>query len=206
MSARARLPNQLLFVLIGMAITRRGDAQLAAVSPFVPVQAAAAAGPTAGASLEFRGIADTAGGVKFRVVDPSKKSGAWLALDERDPEHGFIVKQYDGANDTLTVEFQGRALTLALHEAKVTSGGAAPPLPLVQIITPPPPASGIPLTSNLSVSGNPGALDAVAADVARRRALREQAAPQVGPAISPAPVIPPPNQIGQRGGRGGRQP
>ena len=202
MSVRPRFPRHLLFALIAVGGAGRAGAQLAAVSPFMPVQTTAgAASATMGAPLEFRGLAATSDGVKFRVVDMGpKKNGTWVRLNERDPDLGVIAKQYDAAGEMLTVEYQGRTLTLALHEAKVTSGGVAVPVvPYVQAANPPPAASGVVVMGGATAPANQNQLDAIAADVARRRQLREQAAQQTGQGAVIAPLIQPPNQNGPRG-------
>ncbi len=206
MFVRPRFPRHLVCILIAVADTGRAAAQLAAASPFLPVPTTAgAATATMGAPLEFRGVADTVDGVKFRVVDTGpKKSGAWVRLNERDPDLGVIAKQYDAASEMLTVEHQGRTLTLALHEAKVTSGGVVPPnIPFAQTANPPPAAGGVVVMGAANVApANQNQLDAIAADVARRRALREQAAQPAGQGGVVAPQLnqqPPQNQNGPRG-------
>jgi hypothetical protein len=206
MFVRPRFPRHLVFILIAVAGAGRAGAQLAAASPFLPVPTTTGtATPTMGAPLEFRGLADTVDGVKFRVVDTGpKKSGTWVRLNERDPDLGVIAKKYDAAGEMLTVEYQGRTLTLALHEAKVTSGGVAVPnMPMVQAVNPQPfTGSNIVIGPPNPVPTNQNQLDAIAADVARRRALREQAAQPAGQGVVIAPQLnqqPPQNQNGPRG-------
>jgi hypothetical protein len=167
----------------------RADAQLTTSSPFLPVKSTDAATPTAGAPLEFRGVTDMGNGLNFRVVDTGpKKGGAWVRLNERDPELGVVAKQYDAANEMLTVDYQGRTLTLAMHQAKVTSSGNAPNIPLGGIPMPagiPPPAVAL----NTTPAQEQQRLEAVAAEVARRRQLREQAAVPVTQGVPVAPPV-----------------
>jgi len=185
------------FVLACVASVR---AELAASSPFLPTAASSAATPTAGAPLEFRGLIDLPDeGVKVRIYDPAKKAGAFLRVSERDATLDLVVKQYDAAHDTATVEYHGQTLVLQMHESKVTSSGAAMPnIPMGGI--PMPTAVAQPVTPNATPADDQRRLEAVAAEVARRRALREQSAQQTIqgiPATQQAaqqinPGIPPP--------------
>ncbi len=177
------------FVIISLwwLTVGRADAQLTTSSPFLPVKASDAATPTVGAPLEFRGVTDMGNGLNFRVVDMGpKRNGTWARLNERDSDLGVVAKQYDAASEMLTVEYQGRTLTLPLHQAKVTSSGTAPNIPMGGI---PMPAGITPAVAlNTTPAQEQQRLEAVAAEVARRRQLREQAAPPVGQGM---PVTPP---------------
>jgi hypothetical protein len=167
------------------------SAQLANTSPFQPAGAASGSAPTAGAPLEYRGYLEAGGGRQFRIHDPARKAGTWVKLNEPNTEFGVTAKKYDSDERTLTVEYQGKTVTLAERQAKVVSSGAAAQA------APPPVASTVPTAVTQAVVLNPTPadeqrrLDAVAAEVQRRRALREQAAQQAGqPAAVPAPVPP----------------
>lgn len=179
-------------VLLGAA---RLGAQLAEKSPFMPVQSASAPGPTAGAPLEFRGYMETGEGTQYRLYDPARKLGAWVKLNERSAELEVVVKQHN--DKMLTVEHQGRPLTLALREPKIVSSGSpaqAMPMPV------PPPAAAVQgnvapavtqaVVLNPSPADEQRRLEAVAAEVARRRALREQATQQIGQGGPPAVMLP----------------
>ncbi|MEX2045246.1 MAG: hypothetical protein WD941_07825 [Opitutus sp.] len=204
--------------LLGLA---NADAQLAATSPFVPSRSANKA-PTADAPLEFGGWLETGEGRLYRVIDPARKASTWVRLNELDPGLDVLATQYDSDNGTLTIEHQGRTLTLAEKKAKVVSAGnAAQAMPA-------PVAAGMAPAVTQSVVLNPTPqdeqrrLEAVAAEVARRRALREQAAQQIGqgnppqralPAVAPQGTFQPSSQGGQnqprgmrRDGRGQQQP
>lgn len=190
-----------------LAVARAG-AQLATSSPFLPAASAAnAATPTAGAPLEFRGQIDMPpDGLKVRIYDPAQKKGAWLSVNERDPNFDFVVRQVDGSRGTATVDYHGQTLVLSQHEAKVTSSGTAMPnIPMGAI---PLPAAGAQVALNPTPAEDQRRLEAVAAEVARRRQLREQAADQVNqgipppapglPAAQPAPTAGQPQPPGQR--------
>ena len=218
MHNRSKIFRSFVIISLWWLAVVRADAQLTTSSPFLPVKSTDAATPTAGAPLDFRGVTDMGGGMTFRLVDTGpKKNGAWVRLNERDSELGVLAKQYDAANEMLTVEYQGRTLTLAMHQAKVTSSGTAPNIPLGGIPMPPgitPPVVAL----NTTPAQEQQRLEAVAAEVARRRQLREQAAQPVAQGVPVAPpviqqtpqnfqqnpTITVPGQRGQRGGARGR--
>jgi hypothetical protein len=174
---------------LGVAIPLQ--AQLASKSPFLPPQAAAQAGPTAGAPIEFRAYMSTSEGMLYRIYDPSKKAGTWVKLNERNSDFDVVIKSHDDNAGTITVEHAGKTLTLAPREAKVVSAGSAAG------IAPPPPAppANVPAAVTQAVVLNPTPadeqrrLEAVAAEVARRRALREQATQNTNPQVA-QPVQP----------------
>ncbi len=176
-----------------------GRAQLAAASPFLPTRGAGAAAPTANAPLEFRGVAELPEGMAFRVVDPARKTGAWVKLNQADPDLGVVVKQHDAEHETVVVEYQGRTLTLPLHQSKVASAGApmmVAPLPVMAAPAALQPTPQAPAA--LAVQQQQ--LEAVAAAVAQRRALREQAQQQLQQGTPLAPqVLQQQQQRGQRG-------
>jgi hypothetical protein len=157
-------------------------AQLGTVSPFAPPKdSRGAAAPTADAPLEFRGVAEMPDGPAFRIVDPARKSGVWVRLNQRDSDLGLVVKQHDPARDTVTVEQNGRSFTLALRQSKVASSGA----PATNAVMVPPQMPQVPTIAAMVQQSAPATplqqsqIDAVAAAVAQRRALREQATQQV---------------------------
>lgn len=186
MSPRSLLLPRLAVALAVFGAAAQMPAQIAAKSPFMAPQAAANNAPTAGAPLEFRALIETAEGVQFRLYDPAKKTGTWVKLNERNSELEVLAKQHDEGHKTLTVEHQGRTLTLAMREAKVVSSGSA-----AQAMMPPPPPMPVPASNvapavtqavvlNPTPADEQRRLEAVAAEVARRRALREQATQQIG--------------------------
>jgi hypothetical protein len=196
-------PRSVVLAGIVWAVTGMAGAQPVSSSPFMPPAAASANVPTAGAPLEFRGFMETADGMRFRVYDPARKAGAWVKLNERDPTLDLVAKKFGGPpeSETLEVEHQGRTLTLAQRVSKIVSSGAA-----AQAAPPPPVMSNVPAAVTQAVVVNPTPsdearrLEAVASEVARRRALREQAAQQVNqpaqPQQLPAPM--PAQQPAQR--------
>lgn len=143
---------------------------------------------TANAPLEYRGVAELPGGAAFRVVDPARKTGVWVKLNELDPELGVVVKQHDAEHETVVVEYQGRTLTLPLHQSKVASAGAAMPNP-ANLVMPPPAALAPTPAAPPALAAQQAQLDAVAAAVAQRRALREQAQQQIQQGAALAPQV-----------------
>ncbi|MFM8337563.1 MAG: hypothetical protein ACKODK_18550 [Opitutaceae bacterium] len=165
-------------------------------SPFTPPAAAApaAAATSAAGGLEYRGNIDLGDGVQFRLFDPARKNGVWVRLNQRNEEFDVVARRYDDEQKALTVEHQGRSITLSMRVAKVVSGGApvqAPP-PVAAPSAPPPAVNVAPaVTQSVVVNPTPAdeqrRLEAVAAEVARRRAIREQAAQQVNQGVVPPP-------------------
>jgi hypothetical protein len=100
-----------------LGVGARAETKLAATSPFLPPDGAAAASAGENTPLELRGILRDGDGYRFSIFDPARKSGQWVRLNE--PGHDFTVKAHDVAHDSVTLDFQGRVLTLPLHSAKV---------------------------------------------------------------------------------------
>ena len=186
------LPRSIPSLLAVAAALLAGEparAQLVAVSPFMPPSGARGVGAlTANAPLEYRGVAELSGGAAFRVVDPARKTGVWVKLNELDPELGVVVKQHDAEHETVVVEYQGRTLTLPLHQSKVASAGASMPNP-ANLAMPPPAALTPTPAAPPALAAQQAQLDAVAAAVAQRRVLREQAQQQIQQGASLAPQV-----------------
>lgn len=105
----------------------------------------------------------------FSIYDSAKRMSAWIRANE--PGHEFVVRSFDASRDSVTVEYQGRTLTLALKTAKVASAPAnAPPA----ANGPPQLVSG-PVVLNPSPADEQRRLEAIAAEVNRRRMIRQQA-------------------------------
>ena len=100
-------------------------AQLPAKSPFVAPAISVNATAPAETQLRLLGILTVGQRTLFRLHDPARNFGVWLAVGERTGE--FMVKAYDPVADTITVEYQGRSHTLTLRTGKVLDGGAIQP-------------------------------------------------------------------------------
>jgi hypothetical protein len=153
-----------------MAPAARVVAELAASSPFLPPNLTGSDAPAGGPSgpVELRGIMATSEGSAYCIYDSTKKTSTWVGLNEKGNE--FVVRSADAAGDSITVDYQGRNLRLVLRTAKVASLGNLP--------SGGPPGNPA-LTSSVVFNPTPAdeqkRLDAVAAEVRRRRLEREKA-------------------------------
>jgi hypothetical protein len=190
-------------VVAGLALgAAAAQAQLAANSPFLPPQGAASTAPTQNAPLEYGGYITTAEGPVYRIMDPARKMGVFLKLNETDAGLGATVKQFDQANNTVTVEQQGRTFVLEEKKARIVSAGSAAPMPMPAPVQAPQPNVAPAVVQSVVLNPTPAdeakRLEAVAAEVARRRALREQAAQNMSnnpaPTNAPPVTLPPPPQ------------
>jgi hypothetical protein len=159
--------------------------QLASASPFLPAGASESGGGAAAGPIELRGIMSTAEGPRFCIFDTVRKTSTWVGLNEKG--YDFLVKAQDSRSDSdsVTVFTQGRTLHLSLRSAKVASAMAA--------AAPAPVAAPTAITQTVVVNPTPAdearRLEAVAAEVQRRRQLREQAQQgQVAPGAGMVPM------------------
>lgn len=164
-------------------------------SPFAPPGQGA---DTAGAAepqgtLEFRGVVTDEGGTAYSIFDTSTNKGRWVRAD--DTNSPVQVKSFDSANNTLEIEQNGRPVKLSLKRATIQAGQA---VTAMIPSAPPPQVPGNPANPGEVRKADSGAdarrLEAVAAEVRRRRALRNAARPPQGqpPAnATPAPATPP---------------
>jgi len=194
MPPRVPFFRSLFAVTLAAAVNLQAIAQIAVRSPFMPPQSAATPGPTAGAPLEYRGYMETGEGRLYRIHDPAKKIGTWIKLNEKNPDFDVVAKQHDNDQDTLTIEHQGKTLTLAERKPKIVSSGAAAAAMPPPVATPPQsnvaPAVTQAVVLNPTPQDEQRRLDAVAAEVARRRALREQATQQLNQGGTPQIILP----------------
>ncbi len=130
--------------------------------PFAAHAAPAATGAAAESTLEFRGVLVDRGESFFSLREVSSRLSLWVGLNE--PGHAFVVESYDPATEQVTVQYQGRTLTLSLKQAVISAAAAAAPIAA--------PAGSPPGLA----TDEARRLAAVAEEVRRRRALREQAA------------------------------
>ncbi len=153
--------------------------RLVANSPFAPAGTPGQAGNTA--PLEFRGVFMDQGEHFFSVFNPATRASVWVALNEAGQE--FFVRSYDEGAQTIVAEFKGRSLTLSLSKAPMVAAGPAAPAPA-------PTGTVIPTPATVAATDSAEAkrLADLAAEIRRRRALRQQAAPPPGTA-APAPPL-----------------
>jgi hypothetical protein len=164
--------SRLALIAAGLAAgCARGD--LVQASPFLPVagSAAAAAAASTATPVELRGIMTTSEGVVACIYDTAKKTSVWVGADE--PGFDFQVRTIDTERETATVFYQGRVISLGLKQAKIASSGPGP----VQVAQPAPgnPARAVTDAPVVTAADEQKRLDAVAAEVRRRRLEREKA-------------------------------
>jgi hypothetical protein len=197
----AGLGLTLLLILAGTAAGLRGESAVAISSPFLPPGAAAPAATPNGGPIEYHGYMVTPdGGERFSIYSTSKKTATWVGLN--DAGGPYLVRSHrliGNTTDQITVDYQGSSLVLALKEAKTISV-ATPKLP-----TPVPFVSGATSAAAPAVAGNPpnlpagASLDEWAAEVQRRRQLRQQQSNQpAAPVATPAARANPAPAAGQR--------
>jgi hypothetical protein len=173
----------------------------AGTSPFLPAAGSAVeTAPTQDAQLELRGIMASGDRTMFSIYDSTRHTSYWTRLN--DTGHDFVVRSYDAARDVVTVDYQGRSLTLALKTAKVASAPVNQPQPGPPMLQPqaPQPIGG-PVVLNPTPADEQRRLEAIAAEVNRRRMVRQQALQanrQGGNAPAPGPQQTPPARPNQQ--------
>ena len=196
----ASVPNLRSFAVAALALVGAGLIRAEGpASPFMSAQAANAPAAATNSQLEFRGVMGEGGAMMFRVVDTAHKVGMWVRLNELEKTMNLVVRKHDasGSRDVITVEQGGRTFNLELSESKVVSSGNASQMQMA-----PPPMSNVApaVTNTVKVNPTPAdeqaRLDAVVAEVARRRALRDQSSAQnAQPVGAPQGVVPPPQPV-----------
>jgi hypothetical protein len=188
-------------------LTRGVQAQaISTVSPFLP-RGGNAGVVTENSPVELRGIMPTEGGPTFfGLYDPIKKQCSWVKLNEVGRDLPATVRTYDASSETITVDYQGRTLNLALKAAKIETAPAMAQIPQLQ----PRPMPG-PQLNPVPAVDEAKRLEAVAAEVARRRQQRQAAMQQTmppgqGQPMQNAPVQPQlqPQPLRPGNGIGGR--
>jgi hypothetical protein len=167
-----------------LAVAARADTSLASSSPFTPPDSAGTAATAENTPLELRGIMADGGGFRYSIYDPAKKSSQWVRLNE--PGHDFTVRTHDVTHDTVTLDFQGRVLTLPLHTAKVvglavTTPTANEPAAAVNGPRPVPGAPGVGPVPKPPTPEETARYNRAIEEINRRRALRSEKAPTPAP-------------------------
>jgi len=170
LSSGARFLSFSLTATLGLAVST--FAAESSPSPFLPPDTTTEAAPTPDAPIELRGIMTAGDNVMFSIYDTATRSSSWVRLNQTGGP--FIVRSYDAARDTVTVDHNGRTVTLALKTAKVASAPVAAPQPAVAAANVPQPVTG-PVVLNPTPADEQRRLEAIAAEVNRRRQLRQQA-------------------------------
>jgi hypothetical protein len=169
-----------------LALVVEARAELSPTSPFLPPQGQASAAPTAPPPLELRGVTTVENVTLFSIFDPSaKKTGGWVKLNEQG--QGFTVKNYDPGSDTVTVDYQGRSLKLAMRTPKIASSGPAMAVPPVAapLVMQAPVATALlprPAVPNPAPTSDAARMAEWTAEIQKRRDMRNQ-----GPGTVPTP-------------------
>lgn len=177
--------------LVVLAWSGQAASNLLDNSPFLPPNIAAGASREA-TPLELRSILRAGGAYEFSLYDVAKKQSTWTGLNESG--HEFVVKAFDPANDTITVEQRSRTYKLSLKEAKITPLAVTPGT-VAPLAGGPPGGAGPQVQPGLAGRPQPGPIPALTpeqlrnleADINRRRELRRQAttSPVPTPAAQP---------------------
>lgn len=181
----SRLSGLLLGVGLALSVSQsQADFNISTQSPFLPRAGSGINTTTENSPVELRGILKSEGGPLFGLYDPVKKQAGWVKVNEAGKDFPVTVKNYDPANEAVTVEYQGRVLNLALPSAKISAA------PVMAMAGPPRPvqAPGQPVVAQAPSADDTRRLEAVAAEVARRRQARQAAAqqqPQQPPPVQP---------------------
>lgn len=149
----------------------------------------------------------------FSIYDTNAHRSMWVELN--DPVNGFSVKNYDAGKESITVDYQGKVMTLAIKRAPAAAQVFQPPaLPTPQQPGP----NGVvqqPMPGQPGQVGPAGPspvdqqrIQQIQEEIRRRRALRSQGpppgmpqsnfngGPQMQPSTSSGPVPQPSNSTG----------
>jgi hypothetical protein len=152
-------------------------------SPFGAPPGDARPANAAAEPLELRGVFVDQGETFISVYDNTSHAGRWVGLNEEGST--FVVRSFDPVKGVARVSYQGRELTLALKQAKIVA--AAVPAAPAPAAVPASPGPGQPVVAGATPSTEEAVrLAAIAEEIRRRRALRQQAL-----AVPPPPA---PNQ------------
>ncbi len=177
----------------GAAPRGRSAIDLTPSSPFMPPggNAQDSNAAPAGSSLELHGIVSTPQGYKFDLFDPTSHKDAWVGFNETGKP--YVVQSQDIAHNRVTVEYQGRQITLTLPQPKVAPMGGGQsmtvmPSPMMNPMTTSPPMTAAPA----NIEDERRRIELITEEIRRRRALRaaQQRQLQMQPGAVPAPPQP----------------
>lgn len=181
-SRLSRVVVRLSFVAAGLwlgAGAGGATAQPLARSPFLPPDSGPApeVAVTENAPLQFCGMLGEGEDALYNIFNPSNRRSQWVRAGQE--TETFTLRSFDPEAETVVVAQGGQVMTLRLEAAKRSAGpGGVGPLPM------PGANNGAQNALTATVKVNPTQadearrLEAVAAEVRRRRALRQQAAEQ----------------------------
>lgn len=124
-------------------------------------------------SVEFRGVVEENGERIFSIRDTATNHSRWVTLN--DTSSDLVVKSYDAEALTVSLEQNGRTLSLALKSGpRIAQQNVPQPMPRMSA------ANGQPnQIMPASAAQGPDALrmQQMTAEIQRRRAARQQASP-----------------------------
>lgn len=120
--------------------------------------------PKSDKPLEFRGVLTESGVAYFSIYEAATSRSAWVRLNE-ESSRDYTAKSYDWENRQLTLEYQGRDLTLSL-------AADSSPAPIAPTQVAPPAQAGT--AAEKPTVSEAQKLNNIAAEIKRRRALRQQ--------------------------------
>tara|TARA_R110002111_G_scaffold186453_1_gene252338 strand:- start:96 stop:662 length:567 start_codon:yes stop_codon:yes gene_type:complete len=148
--------------------------------PTASSQAVEQAAPVENAEFQFCGTFGDGAEKRFLIYNKTMNRSTWLKIGEEGPD-GLFVDNYSFDNASVVVRQGNQTLNLALQAATITPGAARSAAP-VQLA-----GNSNDLVTTVRANPTPAderqRLEAVAAEVRRRRALRQNAAS--GQAVSP---------------------
>jgi hypothetical protein len=172
----------LVLALASVAGVSARAVELTSTSPFLAPNNNADTNDTpVNSPLELHGILATPDGYKFNLCDPSGHINVWIGLNAAGQP--FVVRTHDVAHSRVTVEYQGRQITLSLAQPKIT------PMAMQQQI--------MPMSQQMMQPGGVGPADEsqrlqrIAEEIRRRRALRASMQSQQFPPGINRPGMPP---------------
>jgi hypothetical protein len=192
-----RWSTPLVLAIASVAGASARAVDLTANSPFAPPNGSVDATVTpANSPLELHGILAMPDGYKFNLCDQSGHVNVWIGLNAAGQP--FVVRSQDVAHNRVTVEYQGRELTLTLAQPKITPMY----MPQQPMYMPQQPMQQ-PMMGGMPPQMQPGAIGAspqdermrlerIAEEIRRRRAMREAAQQQQQ--FPPAPTAYPQQQ------------
>jgi len=164
-------------MMAGLLLAGMGGQAQVLRSPFMqkaPDQVEAQAeAPVEDAELQFCGTFGDGDQKRFLIYNKTRNRSEWIKIGEEGPE-GIFVDAYDREESTVVVRQGGQTLSLALQAATISAAAARPQTPVTLA------GNSSDLIKTVRVNPSPTderrRLEAVAAEVRRRRALRQSAA------------------------------
>lgn len=181
-------PARLFFAALSVGLTSVAVARISTESPFVPKNGQVMEAQKENSPIELRGVMQTSEGLMFGIYEPASQKGSWVKANETG--HGYVVKSFDAARSSVSIEYQGRVQTLTLKEARFDGTVAVVPMAGAGQVRPA-------VMPGTQAAVNPAEeakrLENVANEVRRRRAARQAATATPAPAAQgvPAPVVTP---------------